>query len=457
MFFSRQCTSQEGLRTLSVARLAVFGFVLCEVVCACAATGAHAGTRFGDSTWVAPTASFAAEPVPDGPRVAPRDHERTWETVLRTPFRVAFLPLRGVGRGFEAISSYVGPRYFDPKPNRPPPTGPHLGVGFTLGGVSDVGVGPALRWNGFPTAAGKLTLAASMSTVDRRLVRLKETIGDRRPVSFRLRADYDYKPDHRYYGIGNATARSDSSYYLLEGTSAEATFALGRSPLRQLRLVGGYSSLSPRRGYFGSPLLEDVYAPGTVPFEHQSTHELSFGLAGDAAALDDARDPSRGVHGRFDVRRQVGVRASDPDYDQWRVEGRAYVPVFATRRVLAFRAVYAGVDPRGGGATPLPYYRLVQSEGLNRFAGYSSERFRDRQLLLAHVEYRWRIIDRLSALALYELAEVAPRAGAFTVRDAHRSYGGGLRVGMSDVSSLRLDLAKGTEGLHAYLTLGSDF
>ena len=133
-----------------------------------------------------------------------------------------------------------------------------------------------------------------------------------------------------------------------------------------------------------------------------------------------------------------------------------YVPVFARRRVIAVRGVYAGVDPRGG-TTVLPFYRLAQSEGTSRFAGYSSGRFRDRQLVLARIEYRWAILNRVSALALYELGQVAPRRGAFSLRGTHRSYGGGVRLGRRDKATLRFELAKSVEGLHAVLGLGSDF
>src|SRR5437762_12071960 len=48
---------------------------------------ARAEPRFGDSTWVAPQVPSRDEkPSDPGPRVAEPDHERRWETVLRTPF-----------------------------------------------------------------------------------------------------------------------------------------------------------------------------------------------------------------------------------------------------------------------------------------------------------------------------------------------------------------------------------
>ena len=406
---------------------------------------------------MAPISPIDDDSTTDGPRVAPPDHERGWETALRAPFRVAFFPLRLIASGLEAGAGYLGPRYFEPKAKGPPQRGPALAPYFTLGAVNDIGVGPGITWVGFPTGDAKLQLGGSWSAIDRRHVRFSETIGDRRLVGFRLRGDYDYKPNRRYYGIGNETPDTSLSYFLLEQTNLEGALHLGASPLRRLRIVGGYSNMSPRRGYHGQPLLEGVFAPASAPFEHRTTQELWYGVTADLAALDDGRDPSRGVHGRVDLRRVAGMRSSDPDYYQWRVEGRAYLPVFAKRRVIAVRGVYAGVDPISGMTTIMPFYRLAQSEGASRFAGYSSERFRDRQLMLARIEYRWEILYRMSAVALYELGEVAPRTGSFSLSGAHSSYGGGLRLGLSDEATLRCEVANSVEGLHAALTLGGDF
>jgi hypothetical protein len=99
----------------------------------------------------------------------------------------------------------------------------------------------------------------------------------------------------------------------------------------------------------------------------------------------------------------------------------------------------------------------MTNDGVNAFAGYASERFRDRQLLLGRIEYRWTILYRVSAIGLYELGEVAPRTGAFRLSESHRSYGGGFRLGLSDRATARFELAKSSEGLRAVFVLGGDF
>ena len=77
--------------------------------------------------------------------------------------------------------------------------------------------------------------------------------------------------------------------------------------------------------------------------------------------------------------------------------------------------------------------------------------------MLARVEYRWPLLRAIDVLGLYELGEVAPNAGSFTLRAAHVSFGGGLRAGISDDAALRFELASSDEGLHAYFGVGSDF
>ena len=207
----------------------------CAAASVCGASGAQADVRFGDSAWVAPTYATGGDSITDGPRVARPDHERGWETALRTPFRVVFFPLRLVASGLEAGMGYVGPRVFEPKAKRPAKPGPALAPWITLHALNDIGVGPAITWVGFPTADARLRLAGAWSAIDCRRVRFSETIHERTPVGFRLRADYDYKPNRLYYGTGNETPEADRSNFLLASTSTEAALLLGARPLH---LVG---------------------------------------------------------------------------------------------------------------------------------------------------------------------------------------------------------------------------
>src|SRR4030095_11776644 len=101
-----------------------------------------------------------------------------------------------------------------------------------------------------------------------------------------------------------------------------------------------------------------------------------------------------------------------------------YLPVFADSRVLALRLVHEAVKPDAESG-PMPFYRLPTPSASDetRFASYKSRRFRDNPLALVHLEYRQIVWKRLWAIALAQVGEVAPTAGAFTMSDVHESYG----------------------------------
>jgi hypothetical protein len=421
------------------------------------ATPARADPRFGDSTWVAPDLPGNDSLASAGMRVAPRDHERGWETALRTPFRIVFFPLRLMAMGLESGIGYLGPRYLDPAPTPPPRKGPVVSAAVTLGAMNEIGIGPAVRWNGFPFAGANLHAAGTWSLDDRRRVSATETMWAQRPVGVEWTGGYDHVPNRNFYGIGNDASDDRSAHFLLSSRASQLALRVGRSPLRQFRLLGGYSNLAPGRGYNASPVVEDEFAPSEAPYMSQRTEAWWYGASASLAALDDPVDPSLGAHALAEGRRAMGVNAEDPDYVQWRLDGRAYLPVFAKRRVIALRAIYTGIDTPGGVETVLPFYRLAESEGDNRFAGYPTGRFRDRQLLLGRAEYRWAILYRMSAVAFYEAAEVAPRTSAIRLDDAHRAWGGGLRLARREGVAVRAELGKSTEGFQFSLLLGSNF
>src|SRR5439155_21116428 len=135
--------------------------------------------------------------------------------------------------------------------------------------------------------------------VDRRSFGGTQLLGAGRPIGLRLSSDYHFWPNRRTFGVGNRSRESDRGYYLLEESLTQAAWILGASPRRQVRLLAAFSNMSERRGYNGHPLVEQVFPPGALPFEHRRSEELLYGVAGDFSSIDDERDPTRGVEGRF--------------------------------------------------------------------------------------------------------------------------------------------------------------
>jgi len=444
---------------VGVPRQGSGGLIRTLVLLLCASALAPAPSRadeprFGDSTWVAPGDGTTTSPTAPGPRVAEPDHERTWETVLRTPFRVAFFPLRLVTLGFEAsgplVERLVPPsRQIGATSTR---RGLHVGPAFSYSGAAGPGAGLAINSPGMLGPGSTVGLTGTWSLRDSRRARFRALTEGR--IGFGLEGVYDYRPNRRFYGLGNESP-SERTVYLRRDETGTAYAFLGPKPLRRLRASVGLSDIKIGGGYNDSPLAENVFTESEVPFLTRSSRAWWYGPALDLAALNDSLNPSLGAHLRTEARR-IKSTHDDFEFDSWRVEGRTYLPVFADYRVLALRLVYEGADPRGGSG-PIPFYRLPTAIDADRFIAYKQGRYVDQRLALAHVEYRWLLLRNFWAAAIAQWGEVASSTDELTLRHTHHSYGGGLRMHTGAAHTARLDVATGEDGLNVYLDLKGDF
>src|SRR5262245_31171326 len=444
------------------------GLVLlaCLVVPAAARarTQTQNGPRFGDSTWVAPRLPGSELPSEAGHRVAEPDHERTWETVLRTPFRVVFLPVRLVARGTEEVVGIVTPRIVPylpgPQHKASSDKGVRVAPAFSYFGAAGPGVGPSITAPQVFGPGSALKFSGTWSLYDTRDFRLRAYAGEGvSPVGVGVLGAYRYRPNQRFYGIGNDSRRADGSVFLDDEKRGEVSAWVGKKPYRRIRALAAISDVSIGGGYHtqGKPLADNVFTPEEVPFLTEGSTVAAYGVAGELAVVDDMEAPARGFDLLGDARHNKSTDGSNLDYQSWRGEARGYLPVFALRRVLAARVVYEGVNPADGSA-PIPFYRLPEATGQDRFSGYASHRFRDNQLLLVHGEYRWIIWGQnVWALLLADAGEVKPTASDFSWADRHSSAGLGFLARMTPTTLGRLEFAHGTEGWQVYLDFKAGF
>jgi len=423
----------------------------------------HAQTApaFGDSGWVAPLPPGALEgdPTTPGPRVAEKQSEPVGETILRAPFRLVFLPLRLVARGVEAGMGLAGENFLPRNDYRPtPPRRFKIYPTVLYAGGGDPTIGLRMVSVLDPVHDTRWSAAGSWSPRDARKAQFeyrRGTVTDGWGV--RGVASYNYRPFRPYFGLGNFSSSAERSIYL--GETGTIDFAARLGPVRRsVYARAGFGVTSARRGYNGtSPGVLEVFTPEEAPGMDDASQVLTYGVGGNFAFIDDLRDPSSGVHARFDAGQVDSRTGGDFDFLQVRAEGRAYVRVASKRRVVALRGLVHTIDPIRDDAV-IPFYRLPEAaSGETNFAAYRSHRFSDRYLALAHVEYRWLLLQRVWVLGMAEIGEVASSGNRLRIADVHESYGGGLRVALREDTVARFQLATGTEGLRAALTLNGDW
>lgn len=256
-----------------------------------------------------------------------------------------------------------------------------------------------------------------------------------------------------FFGLGNDTQKTDRVSY----------------GLRMLD-VGGTATFKPASWYrIGAGValqrFEDRAGAGTLP---------SIGTAGAPAApglFDEARYTQLTVFTAIDWRQSAGytrrgglyaLSVSDfgdaNDHFGFRridAEVQQFLPVLQEHWVLGFRALVQTTDADDG--QMVPYYLLPALGGSQRHRGYSDFRFQDRHLMLLTGEYRW-VPSQIIDMAIFvDAGKVARVRSDLDFTGLKTAYGVGLRFHGPRFTALRLDVARGKEGVRLHLTGGIGF
>ena len=123
--------------------------------------------------------------------------------------------------------------------------------------------------------------------------------------------------------------------------------------------------------------------------------------------------------------------------------------------MLAFRGLLQTTDVTD--TQVVPYYLLPSLGGAQTLRGYSDFRFQDKHLLLLGAEYRW-LPSRIVDMALFiDAGKVTARRRDLNLRGLKTGYGIGIRFHGPTFTPLRVDLARGDEGILVHITGGLTF
>jgi len=438
------------------------GVPLALLLLAAAPLAAHADEpRYGDSTWVAPypVADSTGDPTAPGPRVSEPKGEPVGETILRTPFRIIGLPFRALFAGFEWLAGVGAPHVFEPHVR----VGVHLPyatISPTFDYTAQTGFEPgfSIHRAAYREDIPDITIHGSWSFKDQRRASFRLRVGsDSLHWNGGLFARYRYTPTTRFYGVGNFTHGDNRSYYLAEKGEINAFMAKHLTKHATVRLIGGINSYASRHSYNGTPPLEQNFAPSTIEGYGHDSRMVVFGANGEWAKLNRGPDPYAGIYVRGEIQRYRSLNGIDVQYVQWDGEVRGYIPVGAQRRVLALRAVYEAANPDAG-SNPIPFDRLPAPVDDYRFLAYHGSQFRDQQVGVGQIEYRWLVFPpTVQMYALAQIGEVAPSQRLMRMDDIHESYGGGLRYFGPNGGWVRGQVVHGAEGFNIGVDIGTGF
>jgi hypothetical protein len=257
-----------------------------------------------------------------------------------------------------------------------------------------------------------------------------------------------------FYGVGGDTAADAKSNFRLKQAFAGGAFH-GRGPGAFVFDVAmTYEDFSLESGQGASPSIEDAYTAATAP-----------GLGDNPAFAHGTWS------GGFDTRpspgyaRRGGLYALAYDtyfdaagtytFDRLQAEVVQHVPILRETWVVSLHGV---ARTTLGDEQTVPYFLLPALGSGSTLRAYPSWRFRDRHSLLLSGEWRW-VPNRmfLDMAIFYDAGKVTARREDLNFDHLKQNFGVGVRFHGPLTTPLRIDVARGSEGVNVVFSGAAPF
>jgi hypothetical protein len=257
-----------------------------------------------------------------------------------------------------------------------------------------------------------------------------------------------------YHGLSiDSPADADTAFRMQQAfVGADVTVR----PMRWLLLTAATSyedyTLKNPTGTF-TPV-EDVFTSATAPglgVNPTYLHTTASAALDSRPAADYAR---RG--GLYSIaRHHYADRDSTYSFDRLDAEVVQHIPILRENWVISLRS---RLETTLDDDDQVPYFLLPSLGSGSTLRGYSSWRFRDRHALLLSGEWRW-IPNRMAIdmAFFYDTGMVAPRLDAITLSRFVSDVGVGIRFHAPAKTPLRIEFAKGSEGLRLVFAASAAF
>ena len=241
-----------------------------------------------------------------------------------------------------------------------------------------------------------------------------------------------------FYGSGPASVRENRSRYDYKPLELSANAAI--RPARRFAISGGYSFLD-----INTTLDAPRFSPAQMPGIDRS---LTFQVARATVAYDWRTSPGYSTRGgvyraTFERHHESGGRPFS--FNSREFEVVQLVPLVREQFVLAGRALVTLATPDNGHEVPVMLAPFLGSGSTLR--GFANRRFSDRNRVLLSGEYRWRPSRYLDMALFVDAGQVAPHRDDFDFGAFESAWGLGARFHGPNFNALRVEVARGREGL----------
>jgi outer membrane protein assembly factor BamA len=95
--------------------------------------------------------------------------------------------------------------------------------------------------------------------------------------------------------------------------------------------------------------------------------------------------------------------------------------------------------------------------GSEDLRGFREFRFRDRNVVVYNLEYRWEVFSGMDMALFGDAGKVFPDRSDFSLSNLEGAYGIGLRFNQAKAVFLRIDIGRSREGTRFFFKFGHVF
>jgi hypothetical protein len=258
------------------------------------------------------------------------------------------------------------------------------------------------------------------------------------------RARWQDAPQLAVYPLGTEAPKTRADY---SETKLEVSGQAELRPVSFVRVGGGVALERFDTGGADTahPSVEELFTPAEMPgLSADPTYLHSFAAAGldSGAGRGYSRSGSLLQATLHDYRQR-----DDGPYSFQRVDAiaRQLIPILHGNWVIDLSVRTSTTSVSEG--NQVPFFLLPELGGAGDLRGYPAYRFRDRHSIVFTGEYRWYVQEFVDMAVFYDAGKVTSSRSDLDFDNLRSDVGIGIRFHGPETTAIRIELAKGDEGL----------
>ena len=244
--------------------------------------------------------------------------------------------------------------------------------------------------------------------------------------------------DVSFYGFGQDSSAANRQRFDFAPKDIGVNVTI--KPARFVALIGGYTFMN-----FDTQTETPVFTAAETPGMDE---ELNFHIIRSTLAFDwrpSASYSTRGGYYRATFERNEEAEGLPYSFNSQEYEVVQQVPLMREQFVLAARGLMTLTNADSDHAVPVMLAPFLGSGSTLR--GFSNRRFTDRNRMLLSGEYRWRPSRYLDMALFLDAGQVAADRRDFDLGEFDVAWGIGARFHGPNFNALRIEVARGREGI----------